>query len=219
MKRITSSIKSLVVVGSIAICGLSTSAHAAIITFTSSAFSAVTGLASYSDPISGIQLTATTSLGNSPTLTFNGGAGIGISSLGNVPQLGTEIDSFENLNVHFNAPVSITNIEFLKLYARIPGRFLATPAESIEVRVNGSGSWTSFTGTETSASGSGLYSSGFTALNVSSLDFRGTNGSLTSLLNDASLASISYVPVPASAALLAIGAMGLIAFRRRSLRA
>lgn len=214
MKTLTSFFKQLALASSIALSAVSLNAQAAVIDFTSSAFSAVNGLTTYLDPISGVKLKATTTLGNSPTLTFNGGDGIGISSIG-VPQLGSEIDSFENLNVLFNGPVRITNIEFLNLFGRISGRLLSTPAESIEVRVNGAGGWTSFTGTDTNSSGLGYLSSGFSALNVTSLDFRGTNGSFTSVLNDASLAKISYVPVPASAALLAIGAIGFVALRRR----
>lgn len=141
-----------------------------------------------------------------PGLACNGG-GIGIdrpSRLAVADQNG-EIQALENLHISFAGPIQITALSFLNL----------SPLETMQIKV------TTTTGSSTQTVTAGLtsvtpnwyQSFAFAQTNVTGLDIQGV------LLSGGSLASISYVPVPGSLALLGIGALGVLGAKRRKAKA
>ncbi len=163
-------------------------------------------------------------------LTFNSGAcgadaglglacngqGIGIDRLQAPLVLGVgdnpdEIDRRETLTINFLNPLTITSIEFLKLVRDGVGRLGID--ESMDYRFNG-GAWQTVTFTSPAAPG-GYFSTSFSPeANVSQIDIRGGGPAIGST-QEGSLARIGYVPVPATAALIALGAVGFAIARRK----
>jgi hypothetical protein len=143
------------------------------------------------------------------------GQGIGIDRLQAPLVLGVgdyagEIDRRETLTVNFLNPLTITSIEFLNLVR--DGTTQIGINESMDYRFNG-GAWQTVTYTSPAAPG-GYFSTNFAPqANISQIDIRGGGPAIGST-QEGSLARIGYVPVPATAALLALGAVGF-AFARR----
>jgi hypothetical protein len=218
------------------IASLTSGAHADVIDFTNaSQWLAANGQQSFTAGNTTISASGLLPVLNTATnpaqtlLTFNSGACGAVASLGlacngqgigidrtQVPEvLGVgdipgEIDRRETLTVSFLNPLTITSIEFLNLVRDGVGRLGIN--ESMDYRFNG-GAWQTVTYTSPAAPG-GYFSTNFAPeSNVSQIDIRGGGPAIGST-QDASLARISYVPVPATAALLALGAVGF-AFARR----
>ena len=207
----------------VAIAFMCAPVHATVIDFTNSApWSAANGLASYTN--SGVTLSSSATLLGFPTptqLTFNAGAcgntsvglacagqGIGINRTIVTSALldqNDEIDFAEILRVGFSTPSDIIRLEFLKVFAGLL-------PEAMQVRVNGAGPWISLS-PSTSAAG-GYFDSGFSAFGVSTLDIRAAGILSNNPASDGSLARIT-IPVPASAALLGLGLLGIAALRKR----
>jgi hypothetical protein len=199
-------------------------AHADVIDFTSGAWSGSDGLQTFSS--GGVTLSATASvpiLGTSTPaeLTFNGSscgnAGVGLACAGDgiginrtnpifVGDQNDEVNQLEILSVLFAAARDITGVDFLNVFTRQG----LIPTERMEIRANG-GSWVTLM--PTAAAAGGYFSSGYSASGVTSLDIRAAGG-LGNALSEGSLARISYVPTPATAALVALGLAGF-AFSRK----
>jgi hypothetical protein len=198
-------------------------ANAGVIDFTSSQWAGVSGF-SYSAPGSGVTLTASGVLPvlNTATpsvLTFNAGpcgnntvglacagAGIGIDRTSVPIEQADEINSGELLKISFANLMTIDHVDFLKLAAPLNLGIVTIPGDTMSIRVNG-GTWQDFT--PTVALGGGYYSAALSASNVSSLEIRGMNAA-----SEGSLARISYVPTPGTAALLLLG-VAAVAYKRR----
>ena len=196
--------------------------HATVIDFTNaSPWSAADGLASYTN--GGVTLTSSASLlgFTTPTqLTFNAGAcgnssaglacagqGIGINRTRvSAPfDQNDQIDFTEILRVGFASPSDIIRLEFLKVFAGVL-------PEAMQVRVNGAGAWINLSPVASAAGG--YFDSGFSAASVTTLDIRAAGILSNNPGSDGSLARIT-IPVPASAALLALGLLGIAALRKR----
>jgi hypothetical protein len=198
-------------------------ANAGVIDFTSSQWSGTAGT-SYSAPGSGVTLSASGSVpifGATPAeLTYNAGscgnttvglacmgAGIGIDrTLVPIEQAG-EINTNELLTVSFANLMTIDRIDFLNMQPKLNLGIAVLPADTMSIRANGTGAWQNFS--PLMGQLGGFYSAAFAASNVSSLEIRGFN-----TLSEASLARISYVPVPGTAALLLLG-VAAVAYKRR----
>ena len=197
--------------------------HATVIDFTNaSPWSAANGFASYTN--GGVTLTSSASLlgFTTPTqLTFNAGAcgnssaglacagqGIGINRTrisSTLLDQNDQIDFTEILRVGFASPSDIIRLEFLKVFAGVL-------PEAMQVRVNGAGAWINLSPVASAAGG--YFDSGFSAAGVTTLDIRAAGILSNNPGSDGSLARIT-IPVPASAALLALGLLGIAALRKR----
>jgi hypothetical protein len=214
---------------------LSSGVYADAIDFTNaSVWLAADGQQTYSSGNTTLSASGLLALGNTPTnpaqtlLTFNAGACGAIASLGlacngrgigidrgQVGLLGgdvpDEIDRRETLTVNFVNPLTITSIEFLNLVRDGIGQLGIN--ESMDFQFNNSGTWQTAT-VGTPAPG-GYFSTNFAPVfNVTQIDIRG-GGNANFSIRDGSLARISYVPLPASAALVALGGLGLAMLRRK----
>jgi hypothetical protein len=137
------------------------------------------------------------------------GDGIGIDHpLVPLEQTG-EINTNELLTVSFANLMTIDRIDFLNMEPKINLGILVLPADTMSIRVNGTGAWQNFS--PTMGQLGGYYSAAFAASNVSSLEIRGLNA-----VSEASLARISYVPVPGTAALLLLGVAAVVYKRRKA---
>jgi hypothetical protein len=198
-------------------------ANAGVIDFTSSQWSSTAG-ASYSAPGTGVTLSASGSVplfGSTPAaLTFNPGscgnstvglactgAGIGIDRTSIPLEPASEINTDELLTISFANLMTIDGIDFLKMEPKQNFGIFVLPADIMSIRANGTGPWQNFS--PLMGQLGGFYSAAFSASNVSSLEIRGFN-----LASEASLARISYVPTPGTAALLLLG-VAAVAYKRR----
>ncbi len=197
----------------------STSVNAGVIDFTAGAFSGAQGQSTFSS--NGVTLSATgylplTNSLTASTLSFNGSVcgntGVGLACMGDgigisrapiagpfnillpIDVLPDQINRYEVLGLSFAGPVTITGLEFLNVNR------LLNISETMQVRVNGAGAWTSLAPTANQTGG--YFASGFSASNVNTLEIRGGN-----LASDSSLARVAYVPVPATAVLVGLGAL------------
>jgi hypothetical protein len=224
--------RSITLVGAL---GFGMNAKADVIDFTNSAqWLSANGQQTFSSGSTTISATGLLAVGNTASnpvltlLTFNAGPcgavaslglacngrGIGIDR-GQVPQvLGDvpgEIDRRETLSISFANPLTITGIEFLNLVRDSIGPVGVN--EGMDFRFDG-GAWQTITMMLPSAPG-GYYSTAFSPVtNVSQIDIRGSGSAIASV-QDASLARISYVPIPTTAALLFIGMIGVALAKRR----
>lgn len=153
-------------------------ASAAIIDFTSNAWSGANNVSSHS--VGGVTLTATgaaLSL-STPFLTFNGSscgnAGVGLACQGDGIGINSrtfaivdifvdqtdEVDLSEVLTITFATPTNIAGLDVLNLFAN----------ESVQVSVNGGAFSFVFNGSNTTG---GFHATGFAANNVSTLALRG----------------------------------------------
>jgi hypothetical protein len=215
---------------------LTNGAHADVIDFTNaSAWQGANAQQTFTSGYTTISASGLLAIGNNSSaaaqtlLTFNAGTcgaatslglacqgkGIGIDRgqvpmmLGDVPG---EIDRRETLSVNFVNPLTITSLEFLNLVR--DGIGLLGVNESMDFRFNG-GTWQTVTMTSPSAPG-GYFSTSFAPENnVSQIDIRG-GGNANLSIQEGSLARIGYVPVPATAALLLLGGLGVAFARRKS---
>jgi hypothetical protein len=201
-------------------------ASAGVIDFTSTQWAASSGT-SYSAPGSGVTLTASGTLpvfgtATPSVLTYNAGpcgntsvglacagAGIGIDRTQVPVEQANEINSGELLKISFASLMTIDRLDFLNLSAPLNLGIVTLPGDTMSIRVNGTGAWQDFT--PSLAQAGGYYSAALSAFNVSSLEIRGAN-----VASEGSLARISYVPTPGTAALLLLGVAAVVYKRRKA---
>lgn len=196
-------------------------AHAALLDFTASSWSAMDRASNYTFNVGGISGTITSSPNPINLTDWDGGSdthglagrfdGIGIS-----PSSGDEIGGSERLTITFDSAVNVTRIDFLDLFKDSSGYESA--------RVTADGTETVFSATAMNIDG-GYYTTtttgrgGFTG--ITSLTFEASGlGNDSDGIEDFALAAVEVAAVPIPAALplflSALAGLGFVGFRRRA---
>nr|WP_286221110.1 PEP-CTERM sorting domain-containing protein [Marinobacter sp. LA51] len=182
----------------LALAMTATSATAALIDFSSAAWSGAGGTSSHT-------VGAVTASTNHGRLTHDSSHGLGIYDRDFLTGTGDEVDNREMLSIDLGASALIEKIVLHKLFAN-EGPCPFCYDEKGEYRLDG-GSWMSFTGTMSSQPGMLAIMVGAAAQTI---DFRADRP----LLDDFALKAIK-TPEPGTLALLGLGLAGIGAIRRR----